>query len=881
MNRPALLSTKLFAPPARKNAVPRPRVYERLDDALGVPLTVISAGAGYGKSTALAQWIGSRDRLVGWLSLDERDDSPRRVLRYLLAALTNAGFEPSESLLRDAWDGEVEWTAVMAAFVNEVVEHDGELVVVLDDYHVIDQETGGAVVGELLKAPPPNLHLVLSTRIQPPLDLARMRANARIVEIGERDLRFRGEEAAEFLRSTMQIDVSDADLAALEQRTEGWVAGLQMAALALRSDPATQDAMDIRGHHHPVAEYLVQEVLATLDDSARSDLLCCAVLDELRADIIEAVLDIDDATSFLREIEQNNLFVIPLDAARRTFRFHHLFRQLLRARLADEADESDVRALHRRAAVFLQDRGLLEQALAHAHSSGDVAFAAGIFFELLRRQGFETDSTVLKRWLREFGSRSFQEHTVLVVCRLFVTIVTMDAESLVEDFETARRLLEAQPDPLLEGWVDAMQGLVMLHANEREVARQLLERACESKLEGAVEMMARYYLAEVRLVDGALADALELLDHLVVEHGHSETAVLGHCLRQAVLFEMGEAQRACGGLEYHVEEALQRWGGGIPRNYAIAMCWIGQFACMRGEVALGRSWFDKAEELASDLIGLGATVPLRMGMVRVQIGEPAPGWWEHWGEVADDLQRRDLRPHALHMRTQRAVTGMDARTNVSEVQAAREWLALPESRDFSSMLYGSRPNLASRHWEPWLCYCRASIAVGELDEAQAFAEVQLAQSEAEGRVLCAVEWKLLLAEIASRRGRPDEMSARVAEAIPRVATSHFLWPFLWLGGEVQAEGHRQLEAAGHLRLAERLAPADPAEELPDGVEPLSSREIEVLELIAAGCSNKEASKRLFVAPSTVKKHLEHIYDKLGVRSRTKAVALARDLGYVE
>ena len=375
--RDFLLATKLRVPRIRPGLVARPRLVERLEEASDRELVLVSAPAGFGKSTLLAEWVRATDRPVAWLSLDVDDNDPSRFWRYVSAAIGQVHpelAEPGAAMLDAADQRAVQ--AVVGALVNQLAEHPGELALVLDDYHVIDSPAIHDSVALLLDRLPQGMRVIVAGRSDPPLALASMRAGGQLVEVRARDLRFSPEEATALLLEAWGLDVPEQSLVALVERTEGWVTGLQLAALSLRgtSDPVRLVA-GFTGSHRYVLDYLTEEVLERQPDSVRSFLLETSILERLSGPLADAVTGGSEGQRMLEALERANLFLVALDEERRWYRYHRLFADLLHVRL-QERDRERVAELHGRAAAWCEEHGLVDDAVRHALAAGDAHRAA-------------------------------------------------------------------------------------------------------------------------------------------------------------------------------------------------------------------------------------------------------------------------------------------------------------------------------------------------------------------------------------------------------------------------------------------------------------------------------------------------------------------------
>src|SRR3712207_12859 len=378
----SLVSTKLRPSQARPKLVTRPRLTEKLEREPARKLTLISAPAGFGKTTLLLEWLRERaegEGSVAWLSLDEGDNDPTRFLSYLVAALRAVEEEIGEgvlSALRSPEPPRIE--NITAALINELAALPEELILVLDDYHLIDSKPVHGVISFLLEHLPQGVHLIISSRIDPPLPLARLRARNQMVEIDASDLSFTSEEAARFLNSVMGLGLSAEDVAALEERTEGWIAGLQLAALSMRDRHDVSGFVEaFSGSHRDVLDYLAEEVLEGQPPHVREFLLRTCVLNHLSGALCNALTGRSDGQAILERLERENLFVIALDEERRWYRYHHLFADFLRSRLQREHPDQ-IEELHCRAAEWYEQNGWISDAVGHTLAAEDHERAADL-----------------------------------------------------------------------------------------------------------------------------------------------------------------------------------------------------------------------------------------------------------------------------------------------------------------------------------------------------------------------------------------------------------------------------------------------------------------------------------------------------------------------
>src|SRR6266853_5438825 len=396
-----ILATKLYRPRLRPNVVSRPRLLERLNEGLHRKLTLIAAPAGFGKTTLVSEWVEGIERPAAWLSLDEGENDPARFLTYLVAALQTIAATIGEGALGVLQSPQPPPSeSILTALLNEITTLPDHFVLVLDDYHVIDAKPVDMALAFLVEHLPPQMHLVIATREDPQLPLARLRARGHLTELRATDLRFTASEAAGFLTQVMGLSLSTEDIAALEDRTEGWIAGLQLAALSMQGHPDVPGFIRaFAGDHRYIVDYLVEEVLQRQPEPVRSFLLQTAILDRLHGPLCDAVTGQEEGNARLEALERGNFFVVPLDDKRHWYRYHHLFAEVLSAHLLAEQPDQ-VATLHRLASEWYEQHGLAADAIRHALAAADFARAADLVelaLPAMRRN--RQEATVLD-WLK-------------------------------------------------------------------------------------------------------------------------------------------------------------------------------------------------------------------------------------------------------------------------------------------------------------------------------------------------------------------------------------------------------------------------------------------------------------------------------------------------
>jgi len=420
-----VITTKLFRPGLRQQTVERKRLYDLLREGRTLPLTLVVAPAGWGKSTIVADWLARDDVTAGWVSLDGGDNDPKRFWRYLLLAAGQAGSAAGAAALRrlDAAGSDV-LRDVLPAFVNELASAEAPLILVLDDYHLVTSAQVHATVATLLDRCPPQLHLMLITRADPPLPLSRLRVRGDLAELRADDLRFSAAEAVEFFSRRLGALLSEQDVLRLLARTEGWAAGLQLAALRLRDRPDRSDFIErLTGADWHIVNYLGEEVLATQPAEVRDFLLATSVLNRMCAPLCDALTGRADGTGLISEIYRANLFLVPLDDEHRWFRYHHLFGGLLRHELARTAPDRPP-ALHQRAARWYADHGDAAEAIGHAIASGDGSLSGQLVAAHWRQPFNAGQLETVRMWLDALPAELVSADASLSAARVWVALDT-------------------------------------------------------------------------------------------------------------------------------------------------------------------------------------------------------------------------------------------------------------------------------------------------------------------------------------------------------------------------------------------------------------------------------------------------------------------------
>jgi ATP/maltotriose-dependent transcriptional regulator MalT len=908
-----LLATKLFVPRPRHDLVPRPRLLARLDAGLdGGRCWLLSAPAGAGKTSLLAAWLARLDRPVAWLTLDERDQDAGQVLRYLVAAL--------QAVAPACGRGALAWLdaprppppeVVVAELVNDLAAVATPGLLVLDDYHLVRAPEVHAAVAFLLDHLPPSLQLVIASREDPPLPLPRLRARRQLTEVRAADLGFNVEEAAALLGTGMGLRLAEAQVAALVDRTEGWAAGLQLAGLALRDRPDPAGFVTaFAGGHRLVADYLLAEVLDRQPPSTRGFLLATGVLDRLCGPLCDSLLGsgAGDSQGVLEELERANLFLTPLDDERVWYRYHHLFADALRARLAREAGADAAAALHRRASAWFGHQGLLPEAIGHA-LAGDAAEDAATWIEALAPSMFATMSIhqTLAGWLAALPEPVMRARPRLCLARAWLLFHRVELEEAAAWIEAAERALpaagdDARPD---RGAVAATRAYLVTVAPDTapDHAVALAERALADLAPDDV-----VFRGAAGLSLGQAALALGRLDR--AERAFAEVAAaaraaglvqasLTAATQQVNVLRLRGARRQA----LATGRAVLAWAGGhvVPST-------AGRLRSVLAELLLDEDDLAAAGPLATE----GLAAPREFGnapplvllailpLVRLRLAE---------GDAdAADAALAEVRPLVQHWPFAMVVQLLEAaearvRLALGDGAAALSWAAAApwaapvEPAVLADMLRFGAAGVEAAGVTParvLVTQGRATGDAGLLGRAERHLEAAGQVAEAHGVGWLRLRVLILRALMAGAVGERDAARGWLAAAAAAAEPEGVIRPFA-------DEGEPMAALLADLRVAVRegRGPAggpspgfldtllaafggpEPGPRRSGLVEPLTERELEVLALLAAGRANAEMAAELFVEQSTVKSHLLHLYSKLGVHSRTQAVARARALGLLD
>ncbi len=878
-----LLQAKLYVPRPRPSLVPRPHLIEKLNRGLHRKLTLISAPAGFGKTTLVSEWIAGCERPFAWLSLDERDTDLTRFLTYFITALqtvalgSGEGVEPSlgERVLGMLQSPQLPPTeAVLTTLINEIATVSEEFALVLDDYHVVDNQAIDQALAFLLAYLPPHMHLVITTREDPNLPLARLRVRGQLTELRTADLRFTAAETVAFLNQMMGLDLSAANIAALEARTEGWIAGLQLAALSMQGHQEDTAAFitAFTGSHRFVLDYLVEEVLQQQPQRVQRFLLQTAVLNQLTGSLCDTLTDDNNGQEILESLERANLFLVPLDGERRWYRYHHLFAELLRQRLQQSAEKYNIADLHIRASQWYEENGLELEAFHHAAAANDIARAV----RLIEGKGlplyFRGEVIPIQRWLDALPEAEFEARPSLWVT--YASVLTMtgrlyqNIEEILDAAETALQdaVHNDQTNDLF-GQIAAIRAMLGVPKNQVETIITQSHRALELLRPGNTPMRTTttWALGYAYQVQGDRPAAGQAYREAIT-HSQKSGNIMTEIAAATCLGQIQESENKT----HQAAESFQRilqivgdppWPAACEAYVGLARIYY-QWNDLESAERYGQQGLELARQLEN--VDTPAACGVLLAQVKLAQGDTA-------GALATLAETDQFVQQHRFLHWQNGITAVRIQTllhqgNLTAAAQLAEDHDLPYSRARVHLAQND-PNAALALLEP---VRRQAEAKDWADEILQVMVLQALAHQAAGESAGAVQ---LLAKALALAAPGGLIRLFIDEGPPM---ARLLYEALTRG--IEPGYVRQLLAAFPPAGSEPALSSTPPEVESGFIEPLTERELEVLQLIAEGLTNQEVANRLYLSLHTVKAHARNIYGKLSVKNRTQAVAKAKALG---
>ncbi|OZB95298.1 LuxR C-terminal-related transcriptional regulator [Paenibacillus sp. XY044] len=897
-----VLSTKLYIPQPREKLVLRPRLTERLNAGMSHRLTLISASAGFGKTSLISEWAAGCDQPVAWLSLDERDHDSPRFLTLLVAALQTMEKHCGEAVMRAIHSQQApETETILTMLLNEISRIPFEFVLVLDDYHAVGGRQINDAIAFLIEHLPPQMHLVIATRENPQLPLSRLRAGGRLTELRDADLRFTAGEAAEFLNQVMELRLSADDIAALEERTEGWIAGLQLAALSMqgRKDiPAF--IRSFAGDNRYIVDYLVEEVLQRQPADVRNFLLQTSILDRLHGPLCDAVTGQNEGAARLQSLEQGSFFIVPLDDRRQWYRYHHLFGEVLSMHL--RTDQPDlIPELHRRASVWYERHGSHDEAIQHALAAEDFTRAADLIEQAWPAMRRSRQEASLLGWIQTLPGEQVRCRPVLSVEYAWALLAVGQIEGAEERLRDAERWLEGPSSHMTPE--ESPAG--MIYVDEEEFHRLpgtiAGYRAAYAQAKGDISAAIFYSKRVLDLVpaddhlrrgaaaallglaawtSGDLQEAYRMFSEgmaNVRRAGNISDAIGGSIALADINIALGRLHQAMGIFQNGLLLAAEL---GTPEMRGTADMYAGMSELRReqGDLDAAMQHLHRSQELGEQRGLPQYPYRWRVAMARIRqsqgdldgalellheaehlyIGDFFPNvrpvsalkarvWLalNRWSETAEWVQEQHLSPSDdLHyLREFEHITL--ARVLLARYQSDGANDSLQETSGFLERLYqaAAESKRTGSQIEILILQALAHHSKGDISSALVPLERALALAEPEGYV-----------RIFADEGQPMAamLEAAMTKGICPNYVRHLLKSF-----KKDEGGSAAKKAVG---------------------EPLSEREREVLRLLKSDLSGPDIARELHVSLNTLRTHTKNIYDKLEVNNRRAAVRRAEELG---
>jgi LuxR family transcriptional regulator, maltose regulon positive regulatory protein len=896
-----LLSTKWYIPPAREGAISRPRLVERLLAGVKKPagLTLLSASAGYGKTTLLTEFIAALGQPVAWVSLDETDNDLARFWSYLIGACQTVQIGLGEAAL-DLFPlaQPLPPETIPTILINDLAQREGLLVLVLDDYHAIRDQAIHASTAFLLDHQPRNLHVILSTRIDPPWPLARWRALGRLVEIRSRDLRFNIEETGLFLSRFTGQDLPAEDVEALQARTEGWAAGLQLAAIALQSMISEHGPGGIggfikafTGSHVYVAEYLLDEVLSLQPEPLQGFLLRTSILERFNAELCRAVSGQEGVQELLLTLQRANLFVISLDNEGLWFRYHHIFMDLLQARLHQTLPAVEINGLHQRAADWYERNGFASESINHTLAARDFERAAASVDRIIRAMLYTGQGNLLNHWLGAIPEEVLKAYPRLEIYRILIDLSqgTLDmSEQTLREKETLLRSLPPSPEndrTRVEGML--YLSLFLAHQNTSraiQLAQEALEEVPQTDFFSRISLFSVLYRAygmegDIDKSEPAYLECLRLTQ-ASGNYGIASNTTMVRAFDLCQYGRLDEAARYCQLIIQAVSgmEGKHLYQAG-PAYIGLAGIYLERHDLEMAAETLRRG-LDLCRQMGQDGLYIGYIAQARLLQAQGDFNAAKEGL----RLVEQTFRRKDFNLVARQVSLQLALGDVAGASALLS-----SLLDLLNDRSYAQRL----PLIAVEAFK--LSIARIYLAQGEIDRVNQLLDEIQSTVEPGQRFGRLVEVHLLRALAFHKQATGHNSSRALAclqQALDLAEPASIVLLILEEGPALvpllQAFLHYQA-APVHLKKYARKLLGISAEILKPEVsllpgessglvEPLTPREMEVLALIAAGDSNQMIADKLVISVRTVKKHTGNIYGKLGAANRLQAVTRARQLG---
>ena len=881
---PSILSTKLFIPEIRENHIVRKSLVEKLRNGIksGNKLTLVSAPAGYGKTTLILELLRSVDITAAWISLDDGENDITQFFCYLTAALKKAGVAiegSTEEIARDFTLSSTNTPSTM--IINDISVHHSKVVLVLDDFHFIHAAQVNDAVNFLIDHQPPNLHLIIITREDPLLPLARLRAQSKITEIRFEDLRFSRDEAAAFFSKVMDLKLDSEEAGAIADRTEGWIAGLQLAGLSLygcKEQDIGEFIKVLRETNQYIIDYLVEEVINRQPAEVREFLCKTSVLDRMNGGLCDAVMDRDDSSRTLRELNRINLFLIPLDSKRDWYRYHHLFADSLRKELSKEEE----RQVHHKAALWLEDNGFLQEAVEHAFKSGDMLLALRLVENNTEQAFNKGQLTTFVKWLKMLPEELVRSSEVLSVRKAFALLMAGKGSETHEYLGSLGKDFFEKATPHNKGMLLCIGAVMAQYSGQGDAEKQANEamRFLEP-WDTSMRIAALNTLGRAQEDKGKFADAIKTL-----RMTYNESRKLGYSfLTTLTLMNLGTSLNGMGSrleatllFEQYIDGMIAEYGKPLPY---IGIIYVGMAGLCyeNNELEKARSYMDEGSQLCQSIFY---------------------NWIENKGIIESRIQFAFGEIEAAIDTIKKSIDAI-SNHDISEIRilntaALAEFLLrsgdIEQAKLYGEKLKGYMESKSIACREAYLPYARLLIYEERDEEALALLRGMEPQIEETHKGKDIITFYILYSKVHyaakdyQKAGFCFEKAVSIAE--PQGYLRLFLDEELIIKDIIcfgKIAGGAFVSKLAEIMKAPPLPVPGSTDKTAESerkkadqyVEKMSRRETEILDLLAKGMSNDEIAKKLYISVNTTQWHISHIYSKLGVRSRTQAILRAKEL----
>ncbi len=887
-----LLVTRFRIPPARARMITRERLIEDLHQSQRVALFLLSASAGFGKTTLLSAWARQSSSQVAWLSLDEQDNDPTHFWIYVVAALRTRFPELGETALALLNAPQLPlFPTVLTTLINELAEMEVETTLILDDYHIITEEAVHESLLFLLEHLPTNVHLMISSRVDPPLPLSRLRARGQMIEMRDADLSLSQEETGSFLRQVMGLRLEDEDVARLMQRTEGWIAGLQLAALSMRKqDDLSTLVRSFSGKQRFIRDYVRDEILQGQSPSMQRFLLQTSILSRVNADLCRAVTGESGSQEILDKLERANLFLMPLDEERQWYRFHPLFTEAVQYEAKQRLGEDALHVLYQKASRWYEEQDFLAEAIEIALTAQDFVHAIALIEKHIDPRNSHNELYTLRRWMEQLPEDLLNIHPLVCLIDAMTLLYTLDRGAPETRARVERSLAQAE-----RYW-------------QREGDRQQIGKVWTLRAEMASWQGDFAYMAV------AAREALRLLEEdekewraVALLHGGSGEFFVGSLDQAWAMLQQARTLFEETGNDYGARAAIQLSGNVLQeqgalhqaaQSYQRVLKLAGEDISDQAYTQLGLSklcyeWneLERAEQLASRVQVIGQQLAQEMGssLVNETLLFPASLLLAHIQHARGEHADANERLQTLLVDEQRQIAFQRSREVLywhTRLQLARGELDEIESRAANRSQFDERQPFVQQEYEA-LLDVRILIAQGQAQKA--LCKLESWGQHVQARASKRSELQLLIVEALAHaaNGSRAEGIQRLMQALGRARAEGYQRIFLDEGKAMENLLRATLpdvQDEAIMYYVQTLLRAFESEHGPLNkvlvssevlIEPLTAREQEVLHLLADGASNREIANHLVVSLATAKKHVANILSKLGAENRTQAIARAR------